>query len=188
MNNLLDKAFDQSQINTLDSGQVSDVGEACNELDRVRQSIVDKEEEIKKLKDREFQLENEVIPSFFDTAGVSSITLTDGSKVSIKPQTRANITGENQDFCFNWLREQGLDDVIKNDVVVTFGRGQDSDAVNLISELENKGLYPANKRGVAWNTLAKLCEEQMQKGSMTSDVQAKFGVYTQSKVKIERKK
>jgi len=41
---------------------------------------------------------------------------------------------------------------------------------------------------VPWNTLAKLCEEQMEKGSMTSDVQEKFGVTVQKSVKIERKK
>ena len=35
---LMDKAFEQSQINTLDSSDVKDLGEACNELDNVRQS------------------------------------------------------------------------------------------------------------------------------------------------------
>jgi len=184
---LLDKAYEQSKLNTLDSSQVSDVGEACNELDDVRKAIANKEEEIKKLKDREYQLENEVIPSFFETAGVSSITLMDGSKVSIKDQTRANITMENQDFCFDWLKQKGLDDIIKNDVVLTFGRGQDSDATNLIGELQDRGLYPSNKKHVPWNTLAKLVEEQIGKGSMPSDIQAKFGVYAQKKVKIDRK-
>ena len=133
---LLDKAYEQSKINSLDSSEVKDVGEACNELDNVRQAITDKEAEIKKLKDREYQLENEVIPSFFETAGVSAISLMDGSKVSIKDQTRANITKDNQDFCFDWLKQNGLDDIIKNDVVLTFGRGQDSDASNLIGELQ----------------------------------------------------
>lgn len=184
---LLDKAYEQSKLNTLDSSQVSDVGEACNELDDVRKAIANKEEEIKQLKDREYQLENEVIPSFFESAGVSSITLMDGSKVSIKDQTRANITMENQDFCFDWLKQNGLDDIIKNDVVLTFGRGQDSDATNLISELQDRGLYPSNKKHVPWNTLAKLVEEQIGKGSMPSDIQARFGVYAQKKVKIDRK-
>ena len=108
---LLDKAYEQSKINSLDSSEVKDVGEACNELDNVRQTIADKEAEIKKLKDREYQLENEVIPSFFETAGVSAISLMDGSKVSIKDQTRANITQENQEFCFGWLKQNGLDDI-----------------------------------------------------------------------------
>ena len=79
-------------------------------------------------------------------------------------------------------------DIIKNDVVLTFGRGQDSDATNLIGELQDRGLYPSNKKSVPWNTLAKTVEEMMGKGSMPSDVQAKFGVYTQKKVKIDRKK
>ena len=43
---LLDKAYEQSKINSLDSSEVKDVGEACNELDNVRQAITDKEAEI----------------------------------------------------------------------------------------------------------------------------------------------
>jgi hypothetical protein len=185
---LLDKALEQSKINSLDSSQVSDIGEACTELDNVRKAKADKATEIKKLEEREFQLENEIIPSMIEEAGVKSLTLTDGSKVSIKDQLRANITMENEDYCFTRLKEMGLDDVIKNEVKLTFGRGQDSDASNLITELQDRGLYPSNKKGVAWNTLSKLVEEQIAKGSMTSVDQEKFGVYTFKKVKIERKK
>ena len=185
---LLDKAIEQSKISSLDSSDVKDLGEACNELNNVRKSIVDKEAEIKSLKDREFQLENEVIPSMIEGAGVKSLTLNDGSKVSVKDQLRANITMENEDYCFSRLKELGLDDVIKNEVKLTFGRGQDSDAANLMNELQDKGLYPRNKKAVPWNTLSKLVEEQISKGSMTSVDQEKFGVFTYKKVKIERKK
>ena len=185
---LLDKALEQSSIDSLDSSDVKDLGEACNELDNVRQYISDKEAEIKKAKEREFQLENEIIPSMIESAGVKSLTLTDGSKVSIKDQLRANITMENEDYCFNRLEQLGLSDVIKNEVKLTFGRGQDSDATNLMTELQDRGLYPSNKKAVAWNTLSKLVEEQIAKGSMTSADQEKFGVYTFKKVKIERKK
>ena len=185
---LMDKAFEQSQINTLDSSDVKDLGEACNELDNIRKAKADKAAEIKKLEEREFQLENEVIPSMIESAGVKSLTLTDGAKVSVKDQLRANITMENEDFCFSWLKQNGLDDVIKNNVVLTFGRGQDSDATNIMNELQDRGLYPSNKKAVAWNTLSKLVEEQIAKGSMSSADQEKFGVYTFKKVKIERKK
>jgi len=51
---LLDKAFEQSKINSLDSSDVKDLGEACNELDNIRQAKADKAAEIKKLEEREF--------------------------------------------------------------------------------------------------------------------------------------
>ena len=176
-----------SKIDTLDGKQLSDVGEAVNELENVRSKIADHEQEIKNLKGREEQLENEIIPSFFDT-GIKQLTLQDGSKITVKDKTRAYIRDDNEEFCYNWLREQGLDDVIKNKVITTFGKGQDSDAEELLSRLQDQGLYPENKKDVAWNTLAKLCEEQMEKGTMTSDVQEKFGVTIVKSVKIERKK
>ena len=71
---LLDKAYEQSKINSLDSSEVKDLGEACNELDNIRQAIDDKKAEIKQLEEREFQLENEVIPSMIESAGVKSLT------------------------------------------------------------------------------------------------------------------
>ena len=176
-----------SKIDTLDGKQLSDVGEAVNELENVRSKIAEHEQEIKKLKGREEQLENEIIPDFFDT-GIKQLTLQDGSKITVKDKTRAYIREDNEEFCFNWLRNQGLDDVIKNKVITTFGKGQDSDAEELFSRLQDQGLYPENKKDVAWNTLAKLCEEQMEKGTMTSDVQERFGVTVVKSVKIERKK
>ena len=185
---LLDKAFEQSKINSLDSSEVKDLGEACNELENIRQAIDDKNAEIKKLEERRDQLENDIIPSMIESGGVKSLTLTDGSKVSIKDNLRANITIENEEYCFGRLKDLGLDDVIKNQVITTFGKGQDSDATNLINELQDRGLYPSNKKSVAWNTLAKLVEEQIAKGSMTSVDQEKFGVFTYKKVKIERNK
>ena len=176
-----------SKIYTLDGKQLSDVGEAVNELEDVRRKIAEHEQEIKTLKGREEYLENEIIPGFFDT-GIKQLTLQDGSKITVKDKTRAYIREDNEEFCFNWLRDQGLDDVIKNKVITTFGKGQDSDANELFSRLQEQGLYPENKKDVAWNTLAKLCEEQMEKGTMTSDVQEKFGVTIVKSVKIERKK
>lgn len=176
-----------SKIDTLDGKQLSDVGEAVNELENVRSKIAEHEQEIKKLKGREEQLENEIIPDFFDT-GIKQLTLQDGSKITVKDKTRAYIRDDNEEFCFNWLRDQGLDDVIKNKIITTFGKGQDSDAEELFSRLQDQGLYPENKKDVAWNTLAKLCEEQMEKGTMTSDVQERFGVTVVKSVKIERKK
>lgn len=184
---LLNQALEYSKLDTLQGDQLSDLGQAVTELENVRSKITSLEEEVKKFKSREEQLENEIIPSFF-TTGITQVTLNDGSKISVKDKTRAFIREDNQDYCFQWLRDQGLDDVIKNQVISTFGRGQDSDAQNLVKELEEKGLHPETKKSVPWNTLAKLCEEQMEKGSMTSDVQEKFGVTVQKSVKIERKK
>ena len=53
---LLDKAFEQSKINSLDSSDVKDLGEACNELDNIRQAKADKAAEIKQLEERELSI------------------------------------------------------------------------------------------------------------------------------------
>ena len=132
---LLNEALELSKLDTLSGDKLSDVGQAVTELENVRSKVSDLEQEIKNLKAREEQLENDIIPSFFDT-GIQQLTLKDGSKITVKDKTRAHIREDNEDYCFQWLRNQGLDDVIKNQVISTFGRGQDSDAQNLVKELE----------------------------------------------------
>ena len=69
--------------------------------------------------------------------GVKSIRMTDGQSVDIKPFYLGSITKEKQEEAFQWLRDNGYDDIIKNQVVVKFGRAEDEKANNVF-ELENK--------------------------------------------------
>jgi len=57
--------------------------------------------------------------------GMKSFKMADGSQIDIKPFYSASIKEEKRAQAYEWLREKGFDDIIKNTVSVRFGRGED---------------------------------------------------------------
>ena len=158
------------------------VGSFCEQLETVREKITKQKAQLKKLEEEEFKLENESIPTLLDEIGMKAVTLSSGSKVEIQEVYKAHISEANKEEAFTWLRDNGFDDIIKNDIVCSFGRGQEQDAANLLNKLSESGENPIQKSGVHASTLKAFVKEQIQKGS---DIpQDKFGVYVTNKVKI----
>ena len=156
------------------------VGSFCEQLETVRKKIITQEEEIKKLKEQEFKLENESIPTLLDEIGMKAVTLSSGSKVEIKENYKAH--EENKVEAHGWLRKNGFDDIIKNNIICSFGRGQEEVATNLLNKLTEAGENPIQKSDIHWQTLRAFVKEQIEKGS---DIpQDKFGVYVTNTVKI----
>ena len=59
---------------------------------------------------------------------ISTLKLADGSSVEVKPVYGASITAANKEAAYTWLRENGLGDLIKNEITVSFGRNEDNKA------------------------------------------------------------
>jgi hypothetical protein len=66
----------------------------------------------------------------FEERGVKSIKMKDGQSVEIKPFYTGTISKEKQEEAFEWLRDNGYEDLIKNQVIVKFGRAEDEKAKN----------------------------------------------------------
>ena len=86
---------------------------------------------------------------------------------------------------YQWLRDQGLGDIIKNNIFVTFGKGEDDKAEQLLRLAADNGFEPQQKSDVAWNTLSALYQERVEAGlDMPSD---SFSLWIKDKTKISRK-
>ena len=112
----------------------------------------------------------------------------DGSTVSVKKEFRATIPKDEgrREAALQWLRDQGLGDIIKNNVSVTFGKGEDDKAEQLLNLAAEHGFEPQQKSDVAWNTLTALYQERVQAGmDMPSEC---FSLLIKDKTKISRKK
>jgi hypothetical protein len=87
--------------------------------------------------------------------------------------------------CYQWLRDQNLGDIIKNNVFVTFGKGEDDKAQQLLDLAAENGFEPQQKSDVAWATLTALFRERIESGlDMPSDV---FSTWIKDRTKITRK-
>ena len=87
---------------------------------------------------------------------------------------------------FNWLRENGHGDLIKNQVSLEFGMRQDNEAKALVEELKQKGLAVQQKTSVHPSSLRGFVREQISE--LGKDVPAElFGTYVANKTKITTK-
>ena len=77
-------------------------------------------------------MSGDVIPTMMAEMGLSQLKLMDGSSVDVKPYYAANISLKNREAAYNWLRSNGLGDIIKNEITVSFGRDEDNKATTYV--------------------------------------------------------
>ena len=170
---------------TIDTSMSADIAKKCNELLDIQKEVADLEDKLKKVKESELKLSEQDIPNLMQQAGISSLKLTDGSSVEVKPYYAARIPVSRTEEAFTWLRETGNGDLIKNNVAITFSRGEDDTAKKLVDDLREKGHNVKQAEKVEPMTLKAFVREQIEKGK---DVPADlFGVYVATRTKITTK-
>tara|TARA_R100000008_G_C3579631_1_gene167576 strand:- start:392 stop:934 length:543 start_codon:yes stop_codon:yes gene_type:complete len=170
----------------IDQDNVKSISDKCHQLNELQSQLKEKEEAISKLKHKIRDMEERIIPEMMQEAGVSKIKLKDGTEVEIKPFYAAKIPESRVEEAFSWLRGKGFEDLIKNTVTASFGRGQDNQVSELISVCEKFGFNYNKKEKVEPMTLKAFVREQVEGGKeLPFDL---FGVYIANKTKITNNK
>ena len=123
-----------------------------------------------------------MIPDAMLQLGLSELKLSTGETVSIKKFYSAKIPEEQQEQAFAWLRKTGNDDIIKNNIALTFGKGEDDLAREVAMMLVKKGLQPEQKVFVHPMTLKSFVKERIESGEELP--YELFGVFVGNKTKI----
>ena len=171
----------------LDNVEVNTIASECVKLKQKEDEIAQLEEQLKNKKNEADYISSNVIPELLAEQGLSEIKLADGSKVSVKKEFRATVPKDDvkREAALQWLRTNGLGDIIKNNVSVTFGKGEDDKAQRLLDLAAENGYEPQQKSDVSWNTLTALYRERVEAGlDMPSDC---FSLWIKDKTKISRK-
>ena len=179
--------MDIEKMSSIDISQenVKSISEKCQKLKDLQRTLKDKEEQLNRLKFDIRDLEERVIPEMMQESGVSLLKLSDGSQVEVKPFYAAKIPESRVDEAFGYLRSNGFEDLIKNTVTASFGRGQDNQVSELISVCEKFGFNYNKKEKVEPMTLKAFVREQVEGGKkLPFDL---FGVYIANKTKISNK-
>jgi hypothetical protein len=168
----------------IDTAKSADIALNCNKLLETQKQIKKAEEEISKLKEAEVHLSDNIIPNLMREAGISKMELNDGSVVNVKPYYQAHINESFKERAHNWLRENGHGDLIKNNVILEFGKGQDEMAQSVIHDAQEKGYNVKQKQAVHASTLKAFVKEQIQDGKQVPNDM--FGVYVANRVTIKK--
>ena len=156
------------------------------ELKNLEDEIENAEESLSKLIEKAKYISGIEVSQMMEEMHITKLKLKDGESVEIKKIYGASITPDNQEQAFTWLRNNGLGDIIKNDVTVTFGRGEDNKAQQYAVLARGQGFEPVQKIGVHPQTLKAVVRERLEAGQeMPSDL---FKTYAGNSTKITRRK
>ncbi len=179
--------FEQDQREDLDSvNEAKSLSDQVVKLQNLEDEFTQKEKELKELKRKVDLVSGEVIPTMMQEMNISTLKLADGSSVEVKPVYGASILVAQREGAFKWLRDNGLGDLIKNEITVAFGRNEDNKASEYANLAKGQGYEPVQKLKVEPMTLKALVRERLEAGQeMPSDL---FNLFTGNRTKITRKK
>jgi len=160
---IFDEMFDDTTLDKVQKGDMKTLSSLVKDLDQLTIDINEKEEELKSLKLQKHKMSTEQIPAMMDEMGVQRLDV-ENLSVSLKPLINASIPPTRREEAYQWLRENDLDDIIKNDVIMSFGKGEDNMAGDIMYELEQRGMHPEKKTHIHSMTLKAFIRERVEKG------------------------
>ena len=178
--------FEKDQTEVLSKTEnIQSLADQVQKLNTLDQELELMEKNLKQKKKDFEHLSGEVIPTMMAEMGLSHLKLMDGSSIDVKPNYSASITVANRDAAFQWLRDNNLGDIIKNEISVSFGRNEDNKAADYANLASERGYQPTQKLKVEPMTLKALVRERLENGKeMPTEL---FNVYVGNKTTIKRK-
>ena len=168
------------------TGGIQSLADQVERLEGVDSEIEDAESRLKLLKKKRDHISGDIIPTMMSEMGLAELKLHDGSHLKVSTTYRATITEANKEAAFNWLRSNGLGDIIKNEISVSFGRNEDNKAADYAELAKGQGFQPTQKMKVEPMTLKALVRERIEAGKeMPTEI---FGVFSENKTTIKRNK
>ena len=179
--------FEQDQQDAMKKTEgIQSLADQVERLELCDDRIADIENDLKMMKKKRDHISGEVIPTMMSEMGLAELKLHDGSHLKVSTSYRATITEANKEAAFNWLRENGLGDIIKNEISVSFGRNEDNKAADYAELAKGQGFQPTQKMKVEPMTLKALVRERIEAGKeMPTEI---FGVFSENKTTIKRNK
>lgn len=151
---------------------------------QLEKEIEDLETQLKEKNEALTQVQEKDLPEAMTECGISEFKLVDGSKVTVKPYYQANPPKDKYEEAMQWLRDNNHGDLIKNDVTVSFGKGEDNRAADFKIFLKDNGTSFTDKTGVHPQTFKAFVREQVETGkNLPFDL---LGVYIGQKATIKK--
>ena len=181
-----DSGDKSDKIDTLDSDKLDGVARLAQEAAILEKEIAEFEQFAKEKKQALHKITDEQLPEALEEMGLQKFTLTDGAEISVKPIYSASIPKDRKDEAFQWLRDHEFGDLVKNNVTVTFGRGEDTIAKDFVDLCGSQGFTPSQLEKVEPMTLKAWLRERVEAGDpVPLDL---FGAFISQRATIKRSK
>ena len=158
--NLRQDAPDQT-----DKVDVNELSEAIEQFKFVGAQILAADIKLKELKSQEKYISEFVIPEIMNKQNLKTLKLKDGSELSVGKRFYASAKADKKLEAIQWLRNNGLGDIVKNEVTVNFGQDEDTKAMAYANLARESGYEPSQKESVHHSQLSVVIREWKDKGN-----------------------
>jgi len=174
------EGIDTSGVEADDLATLKELGNTLNGLNN---QVILAEEEVSKLKATRKQVAEELIPDLMNKVGLKLVQLEDGTKIKVDEFVDARIKDAN--IAFDWLRETNNESIIKNQISVSLGRGDDARAQEVIELLRENDVEADPKITVHNQTLKAFCRDALDNPELAESLPREaFGIYQGKRAKI----
>jgi hypothetical protein len=174
----------QEWTNEVTDGELSIVSSLANKQLQLATQVAEIESMLKAKKEELRLTSEQELPDAMQSAGLTQITLSSGERISIGEFYNAHISKANQEKAYEWLIENGHEGLIKNEVLLKFGREESTVVDETVSALQSRGLSPEVRQSVHPSTLKAFVKEQFTSGN---DIPTEpFGIYIGTKATIKK--
>lgn len=161
----LERMFAQDARNKVPTNEeLSEITALVNQQLELEAKVSDAEAELESLNERLKYVRENLIPNAMASVGMKEFKLSNGMKLTIKEDVFASIRKDRTYEALRWLDEKDLGGVIKTEVSVSFGRGNNTEAHRLFEYCKIQGYDASEKESVHSQTLKALVKEQMARG------------------------
>jgi len=178
----LDKVegIDTSNVPQDDLAMLKELGDTLNDLNN---KVLAAEVEISDLKATRTHVAEELIPDLMNKVGLKLIQLDNGAKIQINEFVDARI--KDPEVAFNWLRATNNESIIKNQIQVVLGRGDDAKAQEILQTLKENDVDADLKITVHNQTLKAFCRDALDNPELAESLPREaFGIYQGKRAKI----
>ena len=174
----------QEWTNEVSDGELSTVSNLASKQLKLTAELATLEAEFKAKKEELRLTSEQELPDAMQAAGLTQIILSTGEKISIKEFYSAHISKANQEKAYQWLLSNGHEGLIKNEVLLKFGREESETVRETVSALQSRGLAPEIRQSIHPSTLKAFVKEQLTTGN---DIPTEpFGIYIGTKATIKK--
>ena len=178
--------FEKDQQKVAENTDLNALATHVTKILELDDQIEHQENILKEYKTQRDKISSETIPALLAEQGLQSLKLADGTVLEVNKKYSCTLPKDppKKAAAYQWLRDQGLDDIIKNEVSVTFGRGEADKANQLMDLAVGNGYEPNQREKVEPMTLKALYRERVEAGlDMPSDF---FHLFVKDETKMKR--
>ena len=164
-----------SQVTQVEPEKLS--GE-IKKLQDIQSQIQHHKDLIKDLEKDEKYFSQVVIPDMMNAMNLKTMKLKDGSEIEISNKFFASALAAKRGEAYQWLRENGLGNIVKNEITVRFGKDEDNKAQQYADLARGQGYEPEQKVAVHASTLRVALEDlHIRGGKIPSEYFSTFDGY-----------